>query len=298
MSFPNLWNNDEAIAFFRDNGYPEQYNDGLYAYLKDTYPFEDGGRTLPDLLSRYLNEFGDTFKMIIAGKSAVNIALIEPAATFTATAPTDGGSGTTILTSAGAHGLTAAQAVTPTNISIYISAGTGWEVGFHTITAIDLDTTGVAITINTPFSASMGSPTIALANTEVPMATITIPPLLENSMIRAHVTQSGTDTSATTKSVRTRFGSGAMASATAFYGAGLTTSPYSSRTVYIQNRGVTNSQVGGFSASQAAGDGNTTSAPPTGSVDTSGNTFLYITCQPAAANIVMNLTRYSVEVFK
>lgn len=295
MSFLNIWNIDTARAFFRENGYPEQYNDGLLAYLREVYPLEDGGRTLPDLLARHLREYGDTFNMIIAGKSAVNIALVEPAATFTSTTPTDGGGGTIVLTSAGAHGLTAAVAV---GASIYISAGTGWTVGFYPITALDLDTTGVAITITGTFSVGLGTPTIALANTEVPMAIVTIPPLLANSMIRAHVTQSGTDTTATTKSVRVRFGTSTMATATAYYGTGLTTSPYSSRTVYIHNRGVTNSQVGGFSATQAAGDGNTTAAPATSSVDTTVNTFLYITFQPAAANIVMNLTRYVVEVFK
>lgn len=295
--FPNILNNDEARAFFKENGYPEQYNDGLLVYLRETYPFA-GGQTLPDLLARHLNEYGDTFNMIIAGKSAANLAFIEPAATFTSTTPTDGGSGTIVLTSAGAHGLTAAQAVTPGNVKIYISAGTGWTPGFYPITALDLDTTGVAITITGTFNAGMGSPTIALANTEVAVATITIPPLLSDSMIRAHVTQSGTDTSGTAKTVRVRFGTSTMASSTAFYGTGLTTSPYSSRTVYIQNRGATNSQVGGVSASLAAGDGNTTSAPATATVDTTVNTYLHITFQPAAANIVMNLSRYIVEVFK
>lgn len=289
MSFLNINSNDDAIAFFRENGYPTTYNDGLLAYLRDVYPIPDGGRTLPDLLSRYLRDYGETFNMIIAGKSAVAQSIIEPAATFITTTPTDSGTGTTVLTSAGTHGLTSAVAV---GHPIYISDGTNWIPGFYTITAIDLDTTGVAITINYPFSVSLGTPTIALANTLVVLGTVSIPALEANSLIRVDTTFTSPDTSATNKSVRVRLES------TSFYANGLTTLPNNGRVTVIQNRGATNSQIARVASNGAAGEGNSATVPTTGSVDTSVETIMTFTAQPATANIPIVLERYFVEVFK
>lgn len=48
--------NDEAIAFFAAQGYPTNYNDGMLAWLR-AYYFTSGS-TLPDLLSRYIDENG------------------------------------------------------------------------------------------------------------------------------------------------------------------------------------------------------------------------------------------------
>lgn len=283
-----IWNNDYARAFFKDHGYPEQYNDGLLAYLRDTYPFA-GGQTLPDLLARYLNEYGDTFNMIIAGKSAVAQTVIAPAATFTSTTPTDGGSGTIVLTSAGAHGLTSAVAV---GQQIYISAGTGWTSGFYPITAIDSDTTGVAVTITGTFDVGMGSPTIALVDTEVPLASIAIPALLDNSVIRVDTTSTSSDTSSATKRLRVKLES------TAFTNIALSTAPNNRRITIIHNRGATNSQVAGISATTGGGEGSVAGNPPTGTVDTSVATTLYITMELNTANVPAGINRYLIEVFK
>lgn len=279
-----IWNNDYARAFFKDHGYPEQYNDGMFAWLKDVYGVTNS--TLPDLLARYLEEYGDDFNMRVLAKSAVATKLIEPAATFTATTPTDGGSGTIVLTSAGAHGLTAARAV---GASIYISAGTGWTVGFYPITAIDLDTTGVAITITGTFDVGMGSPTIALANTEVTLTTIDIPILSANSMFEYEASWSFTN-SANTKTLRTRFG-GTQVTATG----PTTTASYSVRKI-ITNRGATNSQI--VTTALADGSlGNTTASYVSLSIDTSVSTSLTITAQPTTANELVHLERYHVLLF-
>lgn len=56
--------NDEARAFFKANGYPEQYNDGLLAYLSDL--LEVNNFTLPDLLNRYTTTFGSTFDLLFS----------------------------------------------------------------------------------------------------------------------------------------------------------------------------------------------------------------------------------------
>lgn len=279
-----IWNNDYARAFFKDHGYPEQYNDGLFAWLKDVYGVTNS--SLPDLLARYLREYGDDFNMRVLGKSAVATKLIEPAATFTATTPTNGGSGTIVLTSAGTHGLTAARAV---GASIYISAGTGWTAGFYPITAIDLDTTGVAITITGTFDAGMGSPTIALANTEVILATIAIPILSANSMFEYEASWSYTN-SANAKLLRTRFGGTQVVSSSP-----TTTAAYSLRKI-IANRGATNSQIVTTSISDGS-LGSTTASYGSLSIDTSVSTSLTFTAQPSTANELVHLERYHVLLF-
>lgn len=291
MAFTSIWNNDEAIKFFEENNYPREYNDGLYAYLRDTYNIFNTYSipSLPDLLRRYLNDYGDTFNMAIAGKSAVKISLVEPATTFTATTPTDGGSGTIVLTSAGTHGLTSAVSV---GASIYISAGTGWTPGFYLITALDLDTTGVAITILGTFDIGMGSPTIALANTEVTLASVTIPPLLPDSMIRIDQTFSSTDTSGTTKVNRAKLNT------TNVFSIALTTSPNIRRVTVIHNRGATDSQVLGLNLSASSGEGSTSTPVVTASIDTSVETTINFAVLPSSANVVQSLERYLVEVFK
>lgn len=223
------------------------------------------------------------------GMSGVPISLVEPAVTFTAVTPSSAAAGAdTLLTSAGVHGLTAAVSV---GANIYISAGTGWTVGFHKITAIAVDTTGTTIQIDTPFDVGMGTPTIALANTEVTMASVLIPPLLANSMIRADATFDSTDTSATSKAIRVKFGT------TNYYSTGLTTQPLNRRVTIIHNRGVTNSQVSGLNSGSPAGEGSTAATLTTSSVDTSVPTLLIFTCQCSTPNVLMILQRYIVEVF-
>lgn len=49
--------NDAARIFFKENRYPEQYNDGLVAYLRDLLQVTN--YTLPDLLHMYQEFYGD-----------------------------------------------------------------------------------------------------------------------------------------------------------------------------------------------------------------------------------------------
>lgn len=112
-----------------------------------------------------------SFPALVLGDLSV-VSLVQPAATFiTLTYSDDGGS--VQLDSAGAHGLTAAIAV---GEDIYVTWATGTGVdGFYEITALDTDTTGVAITIDLPFVAGLGTPTVAVANTAVTLASVTVP---------------------------------------------------------------------------------------------------------------------------
>lgn len=285
---PSLWNNDDARAFFIEQGYPQQYNDGLLAYLRDLYNVT--GSTLPDLLKRHLRDYGDTFAMGVLAKSGVAISLVEPAATFTNASPSSAAGGNdTLLTSAGVHGLTSAVSV---GANIYISAGTGWTIGFHTITAIAVDTTGTTIQIDTPFNAGFGIPTIALASTEVTLATVSIPPLLPDSFIYIDSSFSSNDTTATQKTPRVKH------NGNEYFSTNSTTAPRLRNATVIHNRGVTNSQVGGAAIGLTGGYGSSGAVQPTYSVDTSVTTSITLTAQPAAANIVMTLERYVVELFR
>lgn len=224
--------------------------------------------------------------------SAVRVALVEPAATFTNTTPSSSGGGTTTtLTSAGAHGLTAAVSV---GASIYISAGTGWTAGFYTITALDVDTTGVAITINVPFSAGFGTPTIALANTEVTLSTIVIPPLNLNSYVTLDWSNSFTS-SGNAKTIRVKYGGST----------GITFGPttvVSMRSASIfSNRGATNSQLWTLATGLGTGGigyGTAASSTTTTSVDSTISQNMLLTAQPAVANEVIVTDRYIVFVWR
>lgn len=287
----NVWgNNDEVLEFLAEGGYPHQFNDGLLAWLRDIYGLPNsvtaGGSTLPDLLKRYIRTYGEEIMAHTPlEKSGVAVKLIEPAATFTSATPSSAAAGAdTLLTSAGVHGLTSAVSV---GSSIYISAGTGWTVGFHTITAIAVDTTGTTIQIDTPFYAGFGTPTIALANTEVTIKTIDVPPLLANSSLEVDSSYSY-PSSGNNKTVRIKLNT------TSFYGGVFTTTQSARQTTIIQNRGSTSSQVGGVGTGLVAGYGVQNQAIATGTVDTSVATTLNITVQPAVANEPITLERYIV----
>lgn len=69
-----IFNNDEAIEFFRTNGYPTTYNDGMLAWLRDYYSVTGG--TLQDLLSRYIKDIGFIFD-VGGGGAATFFILME-----------------------------------------------------------------------------------------------------------------------------------------------------------------------------------------------------------------------------
>ena len=138
----------------------------------------------------------------------INKEVICPAATFTASAATTAaGDADTLLTSAGVHGLTSTGAV---GKYIYISGGAGWAVGLHKITAIAVDTTGVTIQLDTPFT-SQSNPTIALAGTELNILEINVPPLSSTGKCTYDISVDYNGTSASEKRVRVRHAAAASA---------------------------------------------------------------------------------------
>lgn len=86
------------------------------------------------------------------------IGLVEPAGTFVTLTYNDN-AGDVRLNSAGAHGLTAAVAVGE-NVYVTWSGGTG-VTGLYPVTALDVDTTGTAVTIDLAYISSTVTITIA-----------------------------------------------------------------------------------------------------------------------------------------
>lgn len=213
---------------------------------------------------------------------------IFPESTFISTTPSSAASGAdTLLTSAGANGLTAAAAV---GSYIYISGGTGWVVGYHKIAAIAVDTTGLTIQIDTPYSASFGTPTIALKNTKVPYRTISIPALRANSALLLDL--SGNAGGAVgSKSFYAELGG------TSFWTAISTVNPVNSvARVAIQNVSDTSVQIGAMRATLVAQTGGDATAPQAGAINTSAPTSLILYVQNSVANEKVGYTRGIVEV--
>jgi hypothetical protein len=282
----NIFQNDYAVAWLRENGYPSMYQDGLYAWLEDVYPLHDK-LSFQDLLAKYLKEYGDDFNMIIAAQNGAPQSVIMPASTFTTVTPTSGGSGLITLTSAGIHSLTEGRAV---GSRLFISGGTLWEPGYYPITAIPSTT---SVTISGTFDAGMGNPTIALANTEVTFLDIPIPALLPNSVIRVDCSVSSVDTSAS-KTFRVKLGSGTFIASSVT----LTSSPNNRKVTVIHNRNSTDSQIAGITLGAASGEGNTGTPTATGTEDTSIPSVIYLTAQCPTANVPLVLERHFVEIFK
>lgn len=84
----SLWNNDEARQFFIDNGFPEQYNDGMTAYLRQLLGKE---LALPDLLRDYATTYGTTeFTPLTPPTKSYNFLTGSLDADFTFTRATTG----------------------------------------------------------------------------------------------------------------------------------------------------------------------------------------------------------------
>lgn len=235
--------------------------------------------------------FGASGSPIVLGKSAVAVSLVEPAVTFTSVTPTDGGSGTIVLTSAGVHGLTAAVSV---GANIYISGGTGWTPGLYPITAIDLDTTGVAITIAGTFDVGMGAPTIALANTLVQLVAVPVPALLPDSQVRWDVTFSvSPDASAGSEDCIISYGGSSVQSKAL---------SDSTKTLRFHggfaNRGVTDKQTNFFVNGSSGSIGNNTLLPDQYTIDSSIPQYVTLAVIPSAANRVIAVDRYLVELLR
>jgi hypothetical protein len=141
------------------HGTPFVYNDADdIVGLRDP----DGSQKFPQLYAFPVLEYGGYDRA----------ALVTAAGTFTSLTYDDD-AGSVRLNSAGAHGLTDAVAV---GKHVYVTWADGDGVnGFYTVTALDDDTTGTAVTIDLPYVEDLGTPTLAVAGTEVTLASVSIP---------------------------------------------------------------------------------------------------------------------------
>jgi hypothetical protein len=225
-----------------------------------------------------------SFPALVLG-SLTPVSLVQPAATFiTLTYSDDGGS--VQLDSAGAHGLTAAIAV---GEDIYVTWATGTGVdGFYEVTAIDTDTTGVAITIDLPYVLGLGTPTVAVANTEITLASVTVPGWSMGTGGGMEIDALFTLTNnATVKTLGMTYGGGVLLAAAAA----------SNTSACVQklmcNRG--GSQVVSNSAT-AVGHGLSTGANVVLTVDTTVDQTFAVTVKPATANNLMRLEAFKLHI--
>jgi hypothetical protein len=213
------------------------------------------------------------------------IGLVEPAATF-ATLTYEDNAGLVRLVSAGAHGLTAAIAV---GASVYVTWATGTGVnGLYAVTELDADTTGVKITINYPYVVGLGTPTVAVADTVVTLASVTVPGWSMGVGGGMEIDALFTLTNnATVKTLGMTFGGGSLLSAAAASNASACVQKL------MCNRG--SSQIITNSAS-AVGHGLSTGANVTLSVDATVDQVFAITVRPATANNLMRLEAFKLHV--
>ena len=211
--------------------------------------------------------------------------VICPAATFTAATATTLNAGTDIrLTSAGAHGLTSAIAV---GKKIYVSAGTNWTIGFYTIKTIAVDTSGLVIDLEEDWVASMGVPTIALAGTDFPILSKTIPVLRATTSLQFLadiLSDTATASNRITKLVwgGTQFMSQTMNSTTS------RSNPIACRI----NNLTTSSQRSSLSSGSTGYVAGGTSDPTTGTVNTTVETTAVVNVNLSVANIPYEMVHY------
>jgi len=225
-----------------------------------------------------------SFPALVLG-SLTPVSLVQPAATFiTLTYETN--AGLVRLVSAGAHGLTAAVAV---GASVYVTWATGTGVnGFYAVTALDTDTTGLKITINLPFVSGLGTPTVAVANTAVTLASVTVPgsSMGIGGIMFIEALFSMTN-NATAKNLGMTFGGGAVMTVAAASNASVDAQKI------LSNRG--SSQIIG-SAVGTTGHGLSTGAIVNLSVDATADQTFAITAQPATANNVVTLQSFNLSI--
>jgi len=102
--------------------------------------------------------------------STAAVSIVAPAATFT-TLTYEDSSGSVRLVSAGVHGLNNAVAQNKL-VRVTWAGGTGVN-GLYTVTDVSAATT--KITINYPFVAGLGTPTVSVVGTDITLGSATIP---------------------------------------------------------------------------------------------------------------------------
>lgn len=274
----STWKALEVPYFANASAVPTAAQFGAFAANVGGVTYLSGGASTSAFPVGWTRMSGGVY--VLAQATGGNV--IEPAATFTTVSVADN-AGNAQLTSAGVHGLTTGVAV---GKSIYVSAGTNWTSGFYGILSVD-DTT--SITIDLAYDETLGSPTIALANTEVTLATVTIPAGVLGTTGRLVVNDLWEVTNSANNKV-----TDVKLSTTSIGEVTLTTVDSQLEQRHVWNTAV-DAQV--FFAGPAS-FGSVATAVSTGAVDTSSAVSLTFTAKPAAENEFVELKAYSVEIHR
>jgi hypothetical protein len=225
-----------------------------------------------------------SFPTLVLG-SVTPISLVEVANTFI-NADVGDDSGNTLLVSDGAHGLTSAIAI---GASIYVQWDSGSAVtGFYEVIGLDEDVTGSEITIKLPYALGLGVPTVAVANTEITLASVTVPGWSMGTGGEFAVEALFNMTSnATAKTLGMKYGGQSLLSAPAANNA----SAFVQRVVY--NRGgsrlVTNSLA-------SLGHGLSAGEPVVLNVNANLDQVFLITVKPQVENNVIGLQAFQLHI--
>lgn len=213
------------------------------------------------------------------------VSIVQPAATFVTLTYQDN-AGLVQLDSAGVHGLTTAIAV-GNNVFVTWAGGTGVD-GFYEVTSLDVDSIGTAITIDLPYVLGLGTPTVAVANTLVTLASVTIPgwSMGVGGGMEIDALFSLTNT-ANAKNIGMTFGGGVLMAVAA------TSNASACAQKLMCNRG--SSQVISNAANQV-GHGLSTGANVVLNVDVTVDQPFTFTAQPAVANNVVILEAFKLYI--
>ena len=218
-------------------------------------------------------------------KSGDPVSVICVAATFTGVSYANNG-GKVQLSSAGVHGLTTSPAV---GASVYVSwsGGTGVN-GLYKVLSVDSTT---AITIDLTYVTGLGTPSVVTVNSRVSTSLITIPPLLNNSEIRCAVMATVPKTTST-RAVFIILNNNTSARVSSY----ISSPSVGSLRAFgsIKNQGVTNQQINSAHVSLS---GSSTESFLSSNIDTSGVNYLSIELQSSAANELLKIEEFLIEVF-
>lgn len=144
-------------------------------------------------------------------KDVPELAVVAPASTFVTLVNADDGSGNTTLSGSGVHGLTNANSQ---GKYVYITWTGGTAVsGFYEV--LECEAATDELTVSTPYDAGMGTGVVSKVNTDITLASVTIPAgTIKVGMGLQLDILIGCTASSNNKTVKANIGSGAWYSQT------------------------------------------------------------------------------------
>lgn len=283
--------NPLTYATCEDKGTPATFS-GKTAIVVNPGDNADG---LPN--SIYCN--GSKWQYMGEGKIAQGCPMLKvtaPASTFVGTYTLANSSGNTSVTGAGAHGLTSAVSVSTTNpVYVRVLTGTNWTPGLYKL--ISITDAGSQLTIDHPYSASLGQPTFALVGASVEIIRLKVPSLTETGGAKLVATFDHTAVATASRTVEVKHttnGGAANSGTTLLSLAETTNAPISKGEWGFRNRAATNVNRKLHSSGDIDGWGSVNSGSSgEGAIETNVVTNIVMSVIFAAANDSVNLETYA-----